>query len=47
MASVSTGMAILPALMLAEEVPVQTINRVESAPTFRTAGMTTIAQEPR
>lgn len=40
-ATMSTGMAILPALMLAEEVPVQRVSLDEgAAPTVRTAGLT-------
>ena len=47
MASVSTGMAILPALMLAEEVPVRRVSQAESEPAFRGAGTIVPEQEQR
>jgi len=40
LASMSSGMAILPALMLAEEVPIRRANGDGSGVTLRTAGLT-------
>ena len=39
-ASVSTGMAILPALMLAEEVPIRRVNQQDPRVAVRTTGLT-------
>lgn len=40
LASMSSGMAILPALMLAEEMPIRRANGEGSGVTLRTAGLT-------
>jgi hypothetical protein len=47
-ANLSTGMAILPALLLAEEVPIRTLLNTEgNAPAVSTAGLTRIVPDIR